>query len=101
MAPPVPQRSPLRRSQGLRKVPPREGNIYGEDRPPIAIEKDIARAKQWEKLLDLGVGSSQQPQIPGGFESDSEDEAPLPQPIQWPERVVDTGAERYSPESEE
>ena len=70
--PPVPHRSPLRRSTCLKKVTHREGNIYGEDRPPSTIERDIDSAQQCKRLMEFDEGSSQ-PQIPGGFEPEEEE----------------------------
>ena len=50
-APPVqPQPGPSRPVRE-RKVPVRPGNVYGESRHPVDIEKDIRRKKDWSKVV--------------------------------------------------
>ena len=65
--PPLPQRSPLRRSERLRKILTRPENVYGESRHPTDIQKDIQSEGSWKKLLEFEQGSCHQ-QIPGGLE---------------------------------
>jgi hypothetical protein len=60
--PPAPEPVPLRRSQRLRKIPTRPGNVYGERRTPVEIEKDIQRNRTWDKMTE---------NIPGSFGDDS------------------------------
>src|SRR5487761_1184924 len=41
---------PPRRSERLRRPPTRPGNVYGEQRHPTEIERDIGRTRQWERM---------------------------------------------------
>ena len=58
---PLPQ--PTRRSGHARKVPKKEGNIYG-DKHPVQIEKDIHRKKDWDRIVSE-QSSHPQPNVPG------------------------------------
>ena len=60
VAPPQP---PTRRSGRARKVPKKEGNVYG-DKHPVQIEQDIRRKKDWDRIV--GEQSSRpRPNVPG------------------------------------
>ncbi|EIN03896.1 hypothetical protein PUNSTDRAFT_139201 [Punctularia strigosozonata HHB-11173 SS5] len=54
---PVPPEQPWqspRRSGRLRKVPKREGNIYGERKHPVFQYKQIERERAWKDLVEGG-----------------------------------------------
>ena len=80
--PPAPEPVPLRRSGRQRKVPTRPGNVYGESRPPVAIEKDIERNRTWKKMTE---------NMPGSFGDDSTSgQAPAPEQSAPPVPQSDT-----------
>jgi hypothetical protein len=75
---------PLRRSEQQQKTTTRPGNVYGEDRPPTQIERDIRQQSQWQRLLEEQPGSSRTPQrettpMPGEFSPQTQCNEP-PQP---------------------
>ena len=89
VAPPQP---PTRRSGRARKVPKKEGNIYG-DKHPVQIEKDIRRKKDWDRIV--GKQSSRpHPNVPGPSTS-----APVPSPPHQPQEGTSSGKEE-KPDSE-
>ena len=54
---------PTRQSGRARKVPKKEGNVYG-DKHPVQIEKDICWKKDWDRIV--GKQSSRpRPNVPG------------------------------------
>jgi hypothetical protein len=81
---------PLRRSDRQRKIPTRPGNVYGDNRHPTKIIKDVERSSKWKQMVENQPGSSssentpRQRQIPGEFPETSPDapptesDAPLP-----------------------
>ena len=56
--PPAPEPVPLRRSDRLRKIPTRPGNVYGDSRHPTSIEKDVRKVRTWRQMTDNQPGSS-------------------------------------------
>src|SRR5487761_1338502 len=68
------QSPPPRRSERLRRPPIRPGNVYGEQRHPTEIERDIGRSRQWERM----TGS--QPSCPESREDPLEYHDPNPEP---------------------
>jgi len=49
--PPSPSGGP-RRSEQLRRVPTRPENVYGEQRHPTDIERDMRRTQMWREMTD-------------------------------------------------
>ena len=61
-SPPVRSRAPSpRRSGRVRKVPTREGNIYGESRHPTDIFKDVERETSWRNMVNQPGPSRSRP----------------------------------------
>ena len=86
---PLPQ--PTRRSRHARKVPRKEGNVYG-DKHPVQIEKDIHQKKDWDQIV--GEQSSRpRPNVPGPSTP-----VPVPPPHQ-PQEGTSSGEEE-KPDSE-
>ena len=83
---PVPtRRSEPRRSERLKKIPTRPGNVYGERRHPTEIEKDVQRNRNWKQMTENMPGSfgddSTSGQQPATSQTDlpvSSSETPLP-----------------------
>ena len=80
--PPAPEPALPRRSVRLRKVPTRPDNVYGEDRHPTQITKDVERSSKWKEMVGKQPGRSRsdstpgQRQIPGGFPETNPDPPP-------------------------
>jgi hypothetical protein len=55
---------PVRQLQQLQKAPVHPDNVYGEDRPPMDIEKDIQQPSQWKRMVKHDLGSSHTHDLP-------------------------------------
>ena len=89
----TPPQPPTRRSGRARKVPKKEGNVYG-DKHPVQIEKDIRRKKDWDRIV--GEQSSRpHPNVPGPSTP-----APVPPPPHQPQEGTSSGEEKPDSESE-
>jgi hypothetical protein len=78
--PPAEEPVPLRRSSRLRKVSTHPGNVYGDGRRPIEVEKDIEWTRTWKDMVGK-LGSSRTRPItpsvpPGGFSNGPESNDP-------------------------
>ena len=87
----TPPQPPTRRSGRARKVPKKEGNVYG-DKHPVQIEKDIRRKKDWDWIVDK-QSSHPHPNVPGPSTP-----VPVPPPHQ-PQEGTSSGEEE-KPDSE-
>ncbi len=78
--PPMLEPVPLRRSTQMRKVPTHPGNVYGDDRHPTEVEKDIEQTRTWKDMVNKLDSSHIKPVppsvIPGGFSNGPESEDP-------------------------
>ena len=83
VAPPQP---PTRCSGRVRKVPKKEGNVYG-DKHPVQIEKDIHQKKDWDWIVGE-QSSCPHPNVPGPSTS-----APVPPPPHQPQEGTSSGEE--------
>ena len=50
--------APLRRSTRERTTVQRPGNVYGESRPPVDIQRDADNLRSWKRTVGLTPGSS-------------------------------------------
>ena len=89
VAPPQP---PTRHSGRARKVPRKEGNIYG-DKHPIQIEKDIRQKKDWDRIVGE-QSSCPRPNVPGPSTT-----VLVPSPPHQPQEGTSSGEEE-KPDSE-
>ena len=75
-----------------RKVPKKEGNVYG-NKHPVQIEQDIRQKKDWDRIV--GEQSSRpRPNVPGPSTP-----APVPPPPRQPQEGTSSGEEE-KPDSE-
>ena len=82
----APPPQPTRHSGCARKVPKKEGNVYG-DKHPVQIEKDIRRKKDWDQIV--GEQSSRpRPNVPGPSVP-----VPVPPPPRQPQEGTSSGEE--------
>ena len=89
----TPPQPPTRRSGRARKVPKKEGNVYG-DKHPVQIEKDICRKKDWDRIV--GEQSSRpRPNVPGPSTL-----APVPPPPHHLRYPLGAGEEEMEPAQE-
>jgi transposase InsO family protein len=93
-APPIPVRSPerprgrplvqdspphLRRSERQSRAPTRPGNVYGEQRRPAEIARDISRSRTWQEAASAGPSRQPSPGPSGGlFWTPSSTHVPAP-----------------------
>ena len=91
VAPPLPEEpNPPRRSQHVKKVPKRPGNVYG-DKHPVQIELETRKTQDWKKVVQeeapLPVrrtpGTSALPNVPT-LESDSDSEGEVEDSLEPP-----------------
>jgi hypothetical protein len=76
--PPAEEPVPLQQSSCLRKVPTHSGNVYGDGRHPIEVEKDIEWTRTWKDMVGKPGSSYTKPVTssvpPGGFSDGPESE---------------------------
>ena len=71
--PPAPEPAPLHCSECQRKITTCPGNVYGEQRHPTKITKDVEQSSKWKTIIENQPSSSRtdqtsdQRQIPGEF----------------------------------
>ena len=88
----TPPQPPTRRLGRARKVPKKEGNVYG-DKHPVQIEQDIRRKKDWDQIVGE-QSSCPRPNVPGPSTP-----APVPSPPHQPQEGTSSGEEE-KPDSE-
>ena len=88
----APLQPPTRCSGHARKVPKKEGNVYG-DKHPIQIERDICRKKDWDRIVGE-QSSCPCPNVPGPSTP-----VPVPLPPHQPQEGTSSGKEE-KPDSE-
>ena len=84
---PAPRRSGRLAAQGGKgKAPTRPGNVYGEQRDPMEIEKDTSQLRRWQEIVDSEPSSPEggPSRFPGGL---VEPEPTPPPPTHPPESV--------------
>src|SRR5260370_30005624 len=80
--PPAPEQAPPCCSECQRKIPTHPGNIYGEQRHPTKITKDVEQSSKWKTMVEDQPSSSRtdhtpiQWQIPGEFPKTSPSNPP-------------------------
>jgi len=91
ITPPLPEEpSPPRRSQCVKRIPKRPGNVYG-DKHPVQIELETRKTRDWRKVVQeeapLPVrrtpGTSALPDVPT-LESDSDSEGEVEDSLEPP-----------------
>ena len=90
--PPSPTLGP-RRSERLRRVPTRHGNVYGESRHPAQIERDTTSTKTWKALTESEPNSLDNGSSEGSFH-EAEGPPPHPSPPQAEEESSGSLGER-------
>ena len=87
---------PLRHSERLRKIPCREGNVYGESRHPLEIERDISTrtSRRWSSWQS----SPPRDELEGFNEPETSHEAPA---TQNSDEEVEAGLKAFSTLAEE
>ena len=88
----APPQSPTRCLGHARKVPKKEGNVYG-DKHPVQIEQDIRWKKDWDRIVGK-QSSHPRPNVPSPSTP-----APVPSPPHQPQEGTSSGEEE-KPDSE-
>src|ERR1700753_1011293 len=104
-----------RRSERVWKVPTKPGNVYGEDRHPVDIEKTIRKKKDWKSIVgerssrprriteQQPVPGPSQPAIQEGEPSqkDTEEEEEPSESEDEVRKSIEPSSDEEEPESEE